>query len=95
MWWNLRELIQPDTAQHVPVHLDIDVKEMAQLNTPLYGADSTARIQIEKKADMKKRGKKSPDRAEAILLAFYEPPGSEAQTLGVVEIGQANPYGTI
>lgn len=95
MWWNLRELVQPNALNKVPVHLDIDMKEMAQLNTPTYGSDSTARIQIEKKADMKKRGKRSPDRAEAILLAYYEPPDSEAQDLAAVEVNQQDPWSTI
>jgi hypothetical protein len=95
MWWTLRELIQPNALNKVPVFLEIDTKEMAQLNTPTYGSDSTARILIEKKADMKKRGKRSPDRAEAMLLAYYEPPGSESVTLGVVEVGQSDPWSTI
>lgn len=95
MWWNLRTLIEPGQPAGNQVRLAIDNKELAQLNAPKFGSDSTARITIEKKADMKKRGVHSPDRAEAILLAYYEPPGSEATDLGGIIIPQANPWGTL
>jgi hypothetical protein len=75
MWWNMRKLIQPDPEGNQAVWLDIDTKELAQLNAPTYGNDSRGHTTIEKKVDMKKRGVGSPDRAEAILLAVFEPPG--------------------
>jgi hypothetical protein len=57
-----------------PVRLDVDTKTLAQLTAPMYKPDGAGRIQIEKKKEIKKRTNgKSPDRAEAILLAFYEP----------------------
>jgi hypothetical protein len=39
----------------------------------MYASDSSGRIKIESKVDIKRRGITSPDRAEAILLALYEP----------------------
>lgn len=38
-----------------------------------YGYDADSRIQLEKKDDMKKRGLKSPDRADALALTFAHP----------------------
>ena len=46
----------------------------AQLAAPSYRSNSSGRIQIEAKADMARRGVGSPDRAEAVLLALFEPP---------------------
>jgi hypothetical protein len=42
-----------------------------QLSGPKYKYDASGRYQLERKEDMKKRGLKSPDRADAIALAFY------------------------
>lgn len=59
-----------------PVRLNIDNRTLAQLTAPMYRPDSSGRVTIEKKKEIKKRtGGRSPDRGEAILLAFYEPPG--------------------
>ena len=71
MWWNARSLLQPRDGKQ-DLLLDVDRQVLAQLAGPGYKSDSSGRIQIEAKADMKKRGVHSPDRAEAILLALYE-----------------------
>jgi hypothetical protein len=95
MWWNMRTLIEPGNQAGGQLRLKVDNRELVQLNGPKFSSDSTARIKIEKKDEMKKRGIHSPDRAEAILLALYEPPGSEAQDLGAIALPQSNPWGTI
>lgn len=87
MWWNGREMIRTrpaDTAMGTPargavVKLDLEGQKRAasQLNAPTYGHDSRGRVQVEKKVDIKKRLMGSPDRAESILLALYEPEVSE------------------
>lgn len=87
MWWNGRNMIRPrpgDAPRGIPdrpavVRLDLETNKRAaaQLNVPTFGHDSRGRIKIEKKADIKTRGLGSPDRAEAILLAIYEPVVSE------------------
>jgi hypothetical protein len=51
-------------------------------------------VTIEKKADMKKRGVSSPDRAEAMLLAVFEPPG-KATIVAPVGLAQANPWAAL
>lgn len=38
-----------------------------------YGFSSNGAVQLEKKADMKKRGLNSPDRADSLALTFYAP----------------------
>lgn len=63
-WWGLRGRFENE---------DIDIDEnddelAAQLGSIRYKFDAKGRILIESKADMKKRGLPSPDRADAVML---------------------------
>jgi hypothetical protein len=84
MWWRMREWIEPteDTGEVDPkgqrvmaplAQLYMGMRELAQLNAPSYTVKN-GRIQIETKESMRKRGRRSPDRGEAFLLGFFEPP---------------------
>lgn len=74
MWLNGRELLQPDaTTGRVRMRLDVDGRCAAQLRAPEYGTNASGKQVIESKKSMKDRGVSSPDRAEAVLLAVYEP----------------------
>lgn len=99
MWWNARGLLQPqvldDGRSQQEIRLDVDRLTLAQLAGPNYKSDSGGRIAIERKADMKRRGVASPDRAEAILLALYEPPGrrrAQAPVVAPFGINQTNSW---
>lgn len=92
MWWGMRDLIHPDSDGNTTIWLDVDHKVLAQLNGPMYTTNAAGRTVIEKKADMKKRGTKSPDRAEAILLAAFEP-HKEHKAVMPVQIEQPNQWG--
>ena len=48
----------------------------ADLTSVGYKYDSSGRLLLESKADMKKRGMPSPDEADAVALCFSEPGGS-------------------
>lgn len=50
-----------------------DAKLEMDLTGPLYSFDVNNAIQLEKKADMKKRGVPSPDMADALALTFAYP----------------------
>ncbi len=95
MWWNGRTMVEPitdslgNTTQQV--RLDVDTKTIAQLGSPAYKSDSSGRIAIEKKTEMKSRGMGSPDRAEAVLLALYEPKKNLNITVPV-SFAQENPW---
>jgi phage terminase large subunit len=43
---------------------------IAELTAPTYSFTSTGKMVVESKADMKKRGMRSPDLADAFLLIF-------------------------
>jgi hypothetical protein len=74
MWWEMRLAMQPpEGSQESPVVLHIDDKAAAQLAGPKYGHTSSSAITIERKKDMRSRGLRSPDRADALLLGLYEP----------------------
>jgi hypothetical protein len=79
MWLAMRQLLQPrkspNPLQILPgqLRLRVDRKTQAQLSGPTYGTNSQGQTVIEGKPSMKARGLSSPDRAEAVLLAVYEP----------------------
>lgn len=93
LWWNGRALLQPQENGRQDVRLAVDRALMSQLAGPTFKADSAGRIQIETKAEMKRRGVHSPDRAEAVLLALYEPPGREIPNVAPISFGQSNYFG--
>ncbi len=71
IWWELgRELSQSggwDLA-------GIDDMTLAQLIAPKYKIDASGRVKVEPKKDTKKRLGRSPDDADALLLAYFVPP---------------------
>lgn len=80
MWWTMRELLQPQGGDGPPVAtLDIDERTKAQLGDPTHKTSTNGRRQIESKVSLRQRGRKSPDRAEALLLAYYDPPSTESK----------------
>lgn len=69
MYWRLREALEG---------LEIDLDEadedmQAQLTGMKYTIDSSGRIKVEKKEDMKKRGLPSPDRADTLMMSLVAP----------------------
>lgn len=67
LWWKGREWLEARDCK-----LCDDDETIGELTTPTYTILSNGRIQVERKEDMKKRGVKSPNRADAWLLTFYE-----------------------
>lgn len=74
LWWNLRERFREGQIAG-----PFDETTLGQLTSIKYKYDSrhTAPL-IESKDDMRKRGLRSPDQAEAVLLAFSQPPDPAA-----------------
>ncbi|MFG2986199.1 hypothetical protein ACGFYQ_33945 [Streptomyces sp. NPDC048258] len=74
MWLATRSLLQPDPSTgRGRLRLLVDKRAAAQLSTPKLLSNTGGFVQVESKKSMKGRGMKSPDRAEAVLLALYEP----------------------
>lgn len=67
-YWSLREKFDPATGFNI--ELDPDDEDLAAQLADIKYKRSAGRIQIESKDDMKKRGRSSPDDADAVMLAF-------------------------
>lgn len=77
IWACLRDLLQENFSSHVQgqsngVELPQDERLITQLTQRKYRMTSRGKIALERKEDMKKRGLDSPDRADAVVLAFAE-----------------------
>lgn len=73
-WLATRSLLLPDPSSgRGRLRLYIDQTTAEQLSTPKLLSTTSGFAQIESKKAMKARGMSSPDRAEAVLLALYEP----------------------
>lgn len=85
LWLAGRALLQPDPhTRETRLRLRVDRSCAAQLSVPDYTASAGGFIRVESKASMKKRGRNSPDRAEAALLAVYEPGHKKRRNRGIL-----------
>lgn len=74
MWLAGRALLQPArTCPDGRLRLRVPGRTLAQLRGPQMSTSTSGHTVIEPKKKMKARGLKSPDQAEAVLLAVYEP----------------------
>jgi hypothetical protein len=80
LWWKGREWLERRDCR-----LADDDETIGELTTPTYSILSNGRIQVERKDDMKKRGVKSPNRADAWLLTFHDggSPGDRSKPLKI------------
>jgi hypothetical protein len=69
MWWELRDWLDSDVPVMIPDRDDLHT----DLVGPQYKYDSNQRRKLESKDDMKKRGLRSSDCADALALTFAEP----------------------
>jgi hypothetical protein len=72
MWVNGRTALTPGEDGLPALRLDVDQRTLAQLSGPTWHTATTGKVLVETKDSMRKRGVRSPDRAEAILLALFE-----------------------
>lgn len=98
VYWSLRDRLRDGAFAGLT-----DQRTIAQLAGIRYQHDSRGRVEIEKKEDARKRGVKSPDRAEAVALAFWEDPraeyagiiGQRAAMAGYGTPPEPSPYGRL
>lgn len=69
VWWMARELAQSQGWDLSAV----DAETLSELAAPRYRPDTAGRVKVEPKDDTRKRLGKSPDKADALNLAFYVP----------------------
>jgi len=68
MWGNMKEWLEEK-----PVELPNNNSLRIDLSSPSYDVDSSGRLRLEKKEDMKKRGYRSPDEGDSLALTFAKP----------------------
>ncbi len=69
--WHLRSLFKPDKNNHSQISIPNDAELKKQLEEIRYRYSSERKIKIEAKEEMKKRLGVSPDKADALGLAFW------------------------
>jgi len=67
LWHDMRDWL----TQDMPVQLPDSDELLGDLTSLGYKFDSSGRLQIESKDELRKRGMKSPDLADALSLTFY------------------------
>jgi hypothetical protein len=72
LWWEVGRLSSQDRAWDLS-RMDNADTTVAQLLETHYGHDLKGRVKVEPKDDIRKRIGRSPDNADALLLAFYVP----------------------
>jgi hypothetical protein len=79
-YWELRERFLSGA-----IDIDEEDDDLAnQLASMKYKRTSKGKILVESKDDMRRRGLASPDRADALMLAFLNPPEEEEESGGVL-----------
>lgn len=77
-WWNLRELLDP--AGDASVCLPPDDELAADLTTPRWESVTGGKIKVESKDEIRKRLKRSTDRGDACVQAFWTDPSTFRDT---------------
>lgn len=67
-WWNLRELLDPDLGDGLS--LPDDAELLGDLSAPTWREIAGGKIQIESKADIRKRLGRSTDVGDAVVMGF-------------------------
>ncbi|MFF8482339.1 terminase large subunit domain-containing protein [Streptomyces antibioticus] len=75
IWWEIGRKLSEDLVWDMSGLEEADRERLvSQLTAPKYSVDSAGRTVVEPKAETRKRIGRSPDNADALLLAFYRPP---------------------
>lgn len=81
IWWMGRQLAEDRRWDLSGLEERDRERLISQLVAPHYKLDSSGRVVVETKDETKERINRSPDDADALLLAFYSPPGNQAQAM--------------
>ncbi|WP_298827480.1 hypothetical protein [uncultured Piscinibacter sp.] len=71
-YWNLREILDPESG--LDAMLPDDPMLTAELTVPQYRMSSGGRLQLQSKDDVRQKLGRSPDRADAVVMAFWGQP---------------------
>jgi hypothetical protein len=74
-------LFKPDDKGQSQISIPNDLELKRQLSEIRYKYSSERKLKIEAKEEMKKRLGGSPDKADGLALAFFEPSGIEPEMI--------------
>jgi hypothetical protein len=80
--WQFREALDPNSGENIALPPDSQLR--SDLRSPRYSIVG-GKIKIESKDDIKKRIGRSPDRAEAVLLAWWIASGNGSGRLRIAD----------
>lgn len=69
VWWKFREALDPSTPGGSTIALPPDAQLIADLTAPTFAYGTTG-LKVEPKVDVKKRLGRSPDKGDAVVLAW-------------------------
>ncbi len=82
LWWEVGRQLSEDLAWDLSGLAEEDKERLvSQLTAPKYSTDSAGRTVVEPKEETKKRLGRSPDNADALLLAFHAGPRTRVRWL--------------
>lgn len=82
IWWQIGRQLSEDQGWDLSELEEMDRERLvSQLTAPKYILDASGRVVVEPKAETIKRLGRSPDNADALLLAFYTPAGGSEEAL--------------
>lgn len=83
IWGAMRDWLRRGAIPHIQ---EADTDVLDELIAPTYVINAKERIQLESKLDMRRRGVKSPNIADALAVTFAEPIFARVETEGLSEI---------
>lgn len=80
-WWNVRELLDPSNPRKLDELLALppDKHLSAELSAPTWKVNSSGKIEVEPKEKVKERLSRSPDSADAVVMACWGELVSDAE----------------
>lgn len=82
LWWQIGRQLSEDRGWDMSELDEMDRERLvSQLTAPKYGLDASGRIVVEPKPETIKRLGRSPDNADALILAFYQPAGGPTDAM--------------
>ncbi len=82
-WWALREMLEPSSGKELAIPPDDQLT--ADLLAPHWKVDSSARIRVESKDDIRKRLRRSTDMGDSVVQALFS--AARAPTRAPVLVG--------
>jgi hypothetical protein len=77
VWWRFREMLDPNSG--IPIALPPDQNLIKELVAPTWRMNSSGKIQIESKDEIRKRIGRSTDSADAVITSYFDPDGQSIE----------------